>query len=67
MAEVLVFQDLEKVYDLIAAALDEAGAEKEALLLSKLCLILAHNIKDVSIIEEAIGIAKLDLASALTI
>ena len=61
MAEVLAFQDLEKVYDLVAAAIDEAGPDKEALLLSKLCLTLAHNIKDVSIIEEAIGIAKLDL------
>ena len=58
MAEVLVFQDLERVYDLIAQAIDSVGRENEALFLSKLCLTLAHNVSDVTIIEEAIGIAK---------
>ena len=58
MAEVLVFQDLERVYDLIAQAIDSVGPENEALFLSKLCLTLAHNVSDVAIIEEAIGIAK---------
>ncbi len=61
MTEVLAFEDFEKVYDLMALALDEAGAEQEVLFLNKLCLTLAHNIKDVSIIEEAIATAKLDL------
>ncbi len=58
MAETLVFQDLERVYDLIAQAIDSVGPENEALFLSKLCLTLAHKIDDVAIIEEAIGIAK---------
>jgi hypothetical protein len=61
MDEVLAFKDLEKVYDLVAAAIDEAGPDREVLFLSKLCLTLAHNIKDVSIIEEAIEIARLGL------
>ena len=61
MDEVLAFQDLEKVYDLVAAAIDEVGPDREALFLSKLCLTLAHNIKDVLIVEEAIEIARLDL------
>ena len=58
MAEVLVFQDLERVYDSIAQAIDSVGPENEALFLSKLCLTLAHHISDISIIENAIDIAK---------
>jgi hypothetical protein len=58
MAEELAFQDLEKVYDLIAQAIDSVGSENEALFLSKLCLTLAHHISDISIIEQAIDIAK---------
>ncbi len=60
MADTLAFQDLEKVYDLIAYAIDAAGSQNEALFLSKLCLVLAHNISDVSIVEEAITMARLD-------
>jgi hypothetical protein len=65
MTEELAFEDFEKVYDLVALAIDDAGAEQEALFLSKLCLT-AHNIKDISIIEEAIAIAKLDLRTEMT-
>jgi hypothetical protein len=64
MSKVLSFQDLEKVYDLVAAAIDAAGPDQEALFLSKLCITLAHNIQDISIIEEAIEIARLDLEPA---
>jgi hypothetical protein len=34
------------------------------LLLTKLCLVLAHNIEDVSVIQNAIEVAKLDLGGA---
>jgi hypothetical protein len=64
MNKVLAFQDLEKVYDLLAEAIDAAGPDREALFLSKLCITLAHNIEDVSIIEEAIEIARMDLEPA---
>lgn len=61
MTEHLAFQDLEKVYELVAKAIDEVGPEREALFLSKLCLTLAHNIADFSCIEKAVNIARSDL------
>ena len=61
MSTTLEFKDLEKVYDLVAEAIDAAGPEKEALLLSKLCLTLAHHIADIETIEKAVVIAKTDL------
>jgi len=57
----LPFEDLEKAYDLLAAAIDGAGPEKEALFLAKLCLTLAHEIGDLTTVEQAIDIAKADL------
>lgn len=63
MNDKLPFQDLEKVYDLVAVAIDEAGPDREALFLSKLCLTLAHEVGDLAIIEKAIMIAKTDLDS----
>ncbi len=59
--QTLAFEDLEKVYEALAAAVDEAGAGKEALLLSKLCLTLAHRLGDLRQVEEAIEIARQDL------
>lgn len=58
MSDQLPFHDLEKVYELMAAAIDEVGAEDEALFLSKLCLTLAHNIRDITTIEAAVDTAK---------
>jgi len=63
MTDTLAFQDLEKVYDLVAKAIDEVGPDNESLFLGKLCLILSHNIADLSVIENAIVIAKSDLDS----
>ena len=57
----LPFEDLEKVYDLLAAAIDGAGPEKEALFLAKLCLTLAHEIGYLTVVEQAIDLAKVDL------
>lgn len=58
MADTLAFEDLEKVSDLIAQAIDEVGPDGEALFLSKLSLTLAYNIPQFSIIENAIQIAR---------
>lgn len=63
MTDKLKFNDLEKVYDLVAVSIDEVGPENEALFLSKLCLALAHNIGDMSVIEDAISIAATNLDS----
>ncbi len=60
MSDKLTFEELEQVYDLLAASVDAAGARRE-LFLCKLCMTLAHNIGDLSVIEEAIAIARADL------
>lgn len=63
MTDQLTFEDLEKVYDLVAKAIDDVGPDKESLFLCKLCLTLAHNFSDLSAIEDAIIIAVSDLDS----
>lgn len=62
MNDTLDFNDLEKVYDLLAEGIDEVGRDKEVLFLCKLCLALAHHAADLSTVENAIAVAKLDLA-----
>ncbi|MCB1714592.1 MAG: DUF2783 domain-containing protein [Candidatus Competibacteraceae bacterium] len=57
----LSFDELEEVYELFAAAVDTAGADKETLLLSKLCLTLAYRLGDFDQVEEALRIAEKDL------
>lgn len=57
----LPFEDLERVYDLIAAAVDRAGPERESLLLAKLALLLAHEIGDYAAVAEAVAAAERDL------
>ena len=61
MSDTLRFEDLEKTYDLIAAGIDEAGPKRESLFLAKLCLVLAHHVADLSVIEQAIGDARANL------
>jgi hypothetical protein len=57
----LAFEDLEQVYERIAEALDDIGAERERLFLAKLALTLSHQLGDLDRIEAAIEIAKRDL------
>lgn len=57
----LPFTDLERVYDLLALAIDESDQELEALFFCKLALTLAHNIAEFPVIEDAIRIAQQDL------
>ena len=58
MKQTLDFNELEKVYDLIARGIDEAGEGNESLFLGKLCITLAHAIPDLGVVEEAIRIAR---------
>lgn len=58
MKQTLDFAELEKVYDLIALGIDEAGEGNEALFLAKLCMALAHAIPDIVLVEEAVRIAR---------
>lgn len=62
MNDKLDFDGLEKVYDLLATAIDEVGTDKEVLFLCKCCLTLAHHVADLATVENAIAVAKRDLA-----
>ena len=55
------FEDLEQVYAALAAAIDRAGPENEALFLAKLALALAHRLGDRAAAKAAIAEALLDL------
>ena len=55
------FENLEKVYDLLARAIDEVGPANEAIFLSKVCLVLSHAIDDIDFVEEVIHTATQDI------
>lgn len=61
MTETLPFEDLERVFDLVAKSIDDVGEDQERLFLSKLVLALAHRISDFQTIEASVEIAKRDL------
>ena len=55
------FEDLERVYECLAEAIDRAGPGSEALFLTKLALALGHKLGDAAAFEDAIAIALQDL------
>jgi hypothetical protein len=57
----LPFEDLERLYALLAETVDGVGPEREALFLSKLALILAQEIGDADKVTAAIAAARRDL------
>lgn len=50
-------EELERIYDLMAEAIDAVGTDKESLFLAKLCLSLANELGDEELIRECIAIA----------
>ena len=56
-------EELERIYDLVAEAIDKVGPEKEALFLSKLCLALANELGDEELVHECIDIAGKDMTN----
>ena len=48
------FDDLDAVYEALETAIDAAGAEREALFLTRLALVLGHKLGDVGAFREAI-------------
>jgi len=58
MAEPMVFEDLEKVYEALAEVIDAVGRDREVLFLTKLTMVLAHRVGDLQAVEEAIDIAR---------
>ena len=54
-------EELETVYDNLASAIDQVGSDKEALLLTKLALVLANRIGDLDTFNDALRTALQDL------
>lgn len=57
----LPFEDLERFYERLAGAIDEAGPERESLLLTKACFALARRIGNYAEVEAALLEAQRDL------
>ena len=54
-------QNLEQALEILADAINAAGSEKEMLFLSKLCFVLANELGDIKLLEDAIDRVKADL------
>jgi hypothetical protein len=51
------FEDLEAAYEALATAIDSAGAQREALFLTRLALVLGHELGDVTVFKNAVKTA----------
>jgi len=53
------FEDFETAYETLANAIDQAGPEREALFLTRLALVLVHELSDITVFRKAV-VAALD-------
>jgi hypothetical protein len=51
------FDDLEAIYEALALAIDAAGAERETLFLTRLALVLGHELGDAGAFRNAVQTA----------
>jgi hypothetical protein len=51
------FDDLEAAYEALATAIDAAGKKREALFLTRLALLLGHELGDITAFKSAIRAA----------
>ena len=51
------FEHFETAYEMLATAIDQAGPEREALFLTRLALMLGHELGDVEAFRKAIETA----------
>ena len=56
------FDDLERAYETLAVAIDQAGPEHESVFLAKLALVLAERLKSPADFEASIAVALADLS-----
>jgi hypothetical protein len=56
------FDDLEAAYEALALGIDTAGEPREVLFLTRLALVLANELGDISTFKRAIGTALEDLS-----
>jgi|EndMetStandDraft_5_1072996.scaffolds.fasta_scaffold2230455_1 hypothetical protein len=57
----LPFDNLEGSYEALATAIDTAGEKREALFLTRLALLLAHELNDAAAFKRAVQAALDDL------
>ena len=50
-------EDFEAAYESLAMAIDSAGPEREALFLTRLALVLGHQLGDIAVFRNAIRTA----------
>ncbi|MDO9563553.1 MAG: hypothetical protein Q7J60_18205 [Bradyrhizobium sp.] len=50
-------EDFEAAYEALALAIDSAGPEREALFLTRLALVLGHELGDIAVFRSAIRTA----------
>ena len=50
-------EDFEAAYESLAMAIDSAGSEHEALFLTRLALVLGHELGDIAVFQSAIRTA----------
>ena len=50
-------EDFEAAYEALAMAIDSAGPEREALFLTRLALVLGHELDDIAVFRNAIRTA----------
>jgi hypothetical protein len=53
--------DLEAAYEALAVAIDTAGGQREALFLTRLSLVLAHELGDIAAFKRAVQTALEDI------
>jgi hypothetical protein len=53
----LPFDGLETAYEALATAIDSAGEQREALFLTRLALLLAHELGDIAAFKRAVATA----------
>jgi hypothetical protein len=51
------FEDFETAYETLATAIDQAGPDREALFLTRLALVLVHELSDIAVFRKAIAAA----------
>ena len=51
------FEDFETAYETLATAIDQAGPEREALFLTRLALVLVHELSDITVFRKAVTAA----------
>ena len=55
------FEDIESAYETLAIGIDMAGAQHEALFLTRLALLLGHELDDINAFRNAIEAALAEL------